>query len=60
MILSPADQERIETFWNYCLKHQYFNIGYPESADLIIPLYSVFSNSLLIIVVIGKTIVITH
>lgn len=33
MILSPADQERIETFWNYCLKHQYFNIGYPESAD---------------------------
>ena len=33
MILSPADQEKIETFWNYCLKHQYFNIGYPESAD---------------------------
>ena len=33
MLLSPADQEKIETFWNYCLKHQYFNIGYPESED---------------------------
>ena len=33
MILSPTDQDKIEDFWNYCLKHQYFNIGYPESAD---------------------------
>ncbi len=60
MILSPADQEKIETFWNYCLKHQYFNIGYPESADFDYSALFRFSNSLLIIVVIGKTIVITH
>ncbi|MDV2438984.1 histidine decarboxylase [Acinetobacter gerneri] len=33
MILSASDCERIEKFWTYCQKHQYFNIGYPESAD---------------------------
>lgn len=33
MILSASDYERIENFWAYCQKHQYFNIGYPESAD---------------------------
>ena len=33
MILSASDCERIEKFWAYCQKHQYFNIGYPESAD---------------------------
>lgn len=33
MTLSPGDQEKIEAFWKHCLKNQYFNIGYPESAD---------------------------
>lgn len=33
MPLSPDDQLRLDTFWSYCAKHQYFNIGYPESAD---------------------------
>lgn len=26
-------QKKIEDFWQYCLTKQYFNIGYPESAD---------------------------
>lgn len=33
MALSSADQNKLEHFWQYCVKHQYFNIGYPESAD---------------------------
>lgn len=33
MLLSTSDSERLEKFWDYCQKHQYFNIGYPESAD---------------------------
>lgn len=33
LTLSPADQDRLENFWQYCLKHQFFNVGYPESAD---------------------------
>uniref|UniRef100_UPI0005932099 histidine decarboxylase n=1 Tax=Chromobacterium haemolyticum TaxID=394935 RepID=UPI0005932099 len=33
MSLSSLDQNRIESFWQYCLQHQYFNLAYPESAD---------------------------
>lgn len=33
MTLSSADQIQLDTFWQHCLKHQYFNIGYPENAD---------------------------
>ncbi|ODP99492.1 histidine decarboxylase [Salinivibrio sp. SS3] len=33
MSLSVAHQEQLNDFWQYCLDHQYFNIGYPESAD---------------------------
>ena len=33
MTLSTADQSRLEHFWQHCVTHQYFNIGYPESAD---------------------------
>ena len=33
MTLSPADKKRLDTFWHYCVENQYFNIGYPESAD---------------------------
>ncbi|WP_084942270.1 histidine decarboxylase [Pseudomonas mosselii] len=33
MTFSPADHKRLEAFWQYCLTHQYFNVGYPESAD---------------------------
>lgn len=33
MLLSQADQDRLEVFWEYCSKHQFFNISYPESAD---------------------------
>lgn len=33
MTLSQSDQDRLESFWQHCLKHQYFNLGYPESAD---------------------------
>ncbi|PYB76436.1 histidine decarboxylase [Pseudomonas soli] len=33
MTFSPADHARLEGFWHYCLTHQYFNVGYPESAD---------------------------
>lgn len=33
MTLSPADQSKLEGFWQHCVTHQYFNIGYPESAD---------------------------
>ncbi|GIZ12524.1 histidine decarboxylase [Pseudomonas sp. NCCP-436] len=33
MILSATDQMKLNSFWQYCLQHQYFNISYPESAD---------------------------
>lgn len=33
MNLSATNQDRLEDFWEYCVEHQYFNIGYPESAD---------------------------
>ncbi len=33
MTLSIADQNKLDEFWSYCVKNQYFNIGYPESAD---------------------------
>ncbi|SPX46183.1 Histidine decarboxylase [Klebsiella pneumoniae] len=33
MSLSFEDQHKLDEFWSYCVKHQYFNIGYPESAD---------------------------
>ena len=34
MTLSIVDQNKLDAFWSYCVKNQYFNIGYPESADL--------------------------
>lgn len=33
MTLSAEDQHRLEQFWQFCLTHQYFNVGYPEAAD---------------------------
>ncbi|WXL25986.1 histidine decarboxylase [Ectopseudomonas mendocina] len=33
MALSTSDQDKLDNFWRYCVQHQYFNIGYPESAD---------------------------
>lgn len=33
MTLSSADSTRLDAFWQHCLKHQFFNIGYPENAD---------------------------
>lgn len=33
MTLSIEDQNKLDAFWSYCVKNQYFNIGYPESAD---------------------------
>ncbi|MFT0137339.1 histidine decarboxylase [Alcanivoracaceae bacterium MT1] len=33
MTLSIKDHDRLDEFWAYCVKNQYFNIGYPESAD---------------------------
>ncbi|OON39336.1 histidine decarboxylase [Izhakiella australiensis] len=33
MNLSIKDQNRLDAFWAYCVKNQYFNLGYPESAD---------------------------
>lgn len=33
MTLSISDQNKLDSFWSYCVKNQYFNIGYPESAD---------------------------
>lgn len=33
MSLSITDQNKLDAFWAYCVKNQYFNIGYPESAD---------------------------
>ncbi|MDK2555469.1 histidine decarboxylase [Citrobacter youngae] len=33
MTLSIVDQNKLDAFWSYCVNNQYFNIGYPESAD---------------------------
>ncbi|MGL5006423.1 MAG: histidine decarboxylase [Plesiomonas sp.] len=33
MSLSIKDQNTLDKFWAYCVKNQYFNLGYPESAD---------------------------
>lgn len=33
MTLSLANQKRLDAFWRYCVENQYFNVGYPESAD---------------------------
>lgn len=33
MTLSIEDHGKLDEFWAYCVKNQYFNIGYPESAD---------------------------
>ncbi|MEB6334496.1 histidine decarboxylase [Serratia rhizosphaerae] len=33
MTLSIPDQNKLDAFWSYCVKNQFFNIGYPESAD---------------------------
>ncbi|MFM4703722.1 histidine decarboxylase [Aeromonas bivalvium] len=33
MGLSSEDARKIESFWQYCVQHQYFNVGYPEAAD---------------------------
>ena len=33
MALSTEDHARLDEFWNYCVENQFFNIGYPESAD---------------------------
>lgn len=33
MSLSIQDQNTLDKFWAYCVKNQYFNLGYPESAD---------------------------
>lgn len=33
MTLSFEEQRKIDDFWSFCVKHQCFNIGYPESAD---------------------------
>ncbi|SDY36423.1 histidine decarboxylase [Pseudomonas sp. NFIX28] len=33
MTLSFADKTRLDEFWQHCLEHQFFNIGYPENAD---------------------------
>jgi histidine decarboxylase len=47
MNLSIANKERLDSFWSYCLQHQYFNIGYPESADFdYSSLYRFFNFSL--------------
>ena len=33
MKLSDEDLSRLNEFWLYCSENQYFNVGYPESAD---------------------------
>jgi len=33
MPLSIDNQNKLDAFWAHCVKNQYFNIGYPESAD---------------------------
>lgn len=37
MSLSIEDQSKLDMFWANCVKNQYFNIGYPESADFDYP-----------------------
>ncbi len=31
--LSPEDTAKLDAFYEHCMKHRYFNIGYPESYD---------------------------
>lgn len=33
MPLSIENQNKLDAFWAHCVKNQYFNLGYPESAD---------------------------
>jgi len=33
MSLSIENQKKLDAFWAHCVENQYFNIGYPESAD---------------------------
>ncbi len=33
MTLSIESQNKLDAFWSHCVKNQYFNLGYPESAD---------------------------
>ena len=33
MPLSKENQAKLDAFWEHCVKHQFFNLGYPESAD---------------------------
>jgi histidine decarboxylase len=33
MALTTENQKKLDDFWQYCVDNQYFNIGYPESAD---------------------------
>ena len=33
MILPLEHQNRLDKFWDHCVRNQYFNISYPESAD---------------------------
>lgn len=47
MSLSATHQDKPNTFWQYCLEHQYFNIGYPEYAGFdYSPLFKSFKFSL--------------
>lgn len=47
MVLSAISENRLDRFWRYCLENQYFNIGYPESADFdYASLYRFFDFSL--------------
>ncbi|BBF04732.1 TPA: histidine decarboxylase [Haemophilus influenzae] len=34
MKLSMKDQVKLDEFYGYCLKNRFFNLGYPESADI--------------------------
>lgn len=31
--LPAKEQKKLDAFYDYCMKHRYFNIGYPESFD---------------------------
>ncbi|WP_241592192.1 histidine decarboxylase [Rosenbergiella epipactidis] len=42
MSLSITDQNKLDAFWAYCVKNQYFNIGYPESADFDYTIIEIF------------------
>ncbi|MFC0821276.1 histidine decarboxylase [Moraxella marmotae] len=47
MGLPNNQRQKLDEFWEYCLKNQFFNIGYPESADFNYSnLYKFFNFSL--------------